>query len=137
MWLPKDQLTDVFLFLTEHVGVASIWNYILKSNLVEPCYYWIDWILRKNGEALPNADVYSLHHLNATRSGGGTWRSRRHTNLHIPSSIITRWNHRLVAASITRDFPSRNLAISVQISSSNLLVQCSQIRCSDKNRNIN
>jgi len=24
VWLPKNQLTDVFLFLTEHVRVASI-----------------------------------------------------------------------------------------------------------------
>ena len=42
-------------------------------------------------------------------------------NFQTLSSITTRRNHLLVAASITKDFPSRYLAISVHMSSSCLL----------------
>lgn len=39
------------------------------------------------------------------------------------SSIMIRWNHLLVDASITKDLPSKNLAISVHRSSSYLGIQ--------------
>lgn len=59
-------------------------------------------------------------HLNPTFPGSGTWRSRKNAYFHTLSSIITRLNHLQVNASITRDLPSKNFAISVHKSSSYL-----------------
>lgn len=72
-------------------------------------------------------------HLHATCSGAGTWRSRRQTIFHMLSSMIRQWNHLLVKASITKDLPSINFAISVHTSSSNLFERITE-RFIDKDK---